>query len=58
MGGLPPGEYRALAVPSGTLADALDLGDVSPQIWDRARTVTLEPGKVKELPLKLIGPSH
>ncbi len=51
--GLPPGEYRILAVPAGTLADALELGSYFEDVWDRAETVRLERGEVKEIRLRL-----
>ena len=56
IAGLPPGEYRVPAVPSGPIPDGASDWNITPQLWDRAERVTLERGKQKEIVLKLADP--
>jgi hypothetical protein len=56
MTGLPPGEYRVLAAPTGPIPDGAPEWTISPQLWQRAQKVTLEKGKQKEIELKLTDP--
>ncbi len=56
IGGLPPGEYRVLAVPSGPIPDGASDWTISPQLWDRAEKVILERGKQTEVALQLTDP--
>ena len=54
--GLPPGEYRVLAVPSGPIPDGASDWNISPRLWERAERVALERGKQKEVVLNLTNP--
>ena len=56
IAGLPPGEYRVPAVPSGPIPDGASDWNITPQLWDRAERVTLERGTQKEIVLKLTDP--
>ncbi len=57
LAGVPPGEYRVLAVPTGA---ALGLGEpgVMQQLAERAERVLLERGGSKSVELKLVDPGR
>ena len=54
--GLPPGEYRVLALPSGPIPEGENEWNITPNLWDRAEAVTLERGKQKEIVITLTDP--
>ncbi len=55
--GLPPGEYRILAVQSAPLPDGQQIGPkMLDQLWSRAEKVTLERGGAQSVSLKLSDP--
>jgi hypothetical protein len=56
IAGLPPGEYRVLAVPSGPIPDGDPEWNITPQVWERAERVSLERGKEKEVLLRVTDP--
>jgi hypothetical protein len=56
IAGLPPGDYRVLALPSGPIPEGENEWNITPHLWDRAERVTLERGKQKELVISLTDP--
>jgi hypothetical protein len=55
--GLPPGEYRILAVQSAPLPDGQQIGSqMLTQLWSSAEKVTLERGGAQSVSLKLSDP--
>ena len=56
IAGLPPGEYRVLALPSGPIPEGENEWNITPRLWDRAERVTLERGKQSEVVISLTDP--
>jgi hypothetical protein len=57
FGGLPPGEYRVVAVPQGS-REKLDEPGVLSRLFSGAESVTLGPGGSQDLHLKVVDPSR
>jgi len=53
---LAPGEYRVLALRQVALADGEQLQSLTPQLWDRATKITLDPGDARSISVNLIDP--
>jgi hypothetical protein len=56
IAGLAPGDYKVVALPPGPAPDGAPDWSISPRVWERAQTVTLERGKVSEVTVKLTDP--